>query len=129
MTKTKTRVDEDGVSVYSEHSFYDLPAPINPTSPLLPKSEISLSSSDSQDVEKPDFNSKEFTNLLTDDELLNLMDSIGVMVPTDLPDTDGLSEEEARRIINSWFESSPDRKSMKNRRKTKIIDELSTKYF
>ena len=41
------------------------------------------------------------------------MDSIGVALPYEMPDNTELSEEQAREIINRWFESSPERKSMR----------------
>ena len=66
--------------------------------------------------------------MLTDEEYLNVMDSIGIILPYEIPENQNISEDEARGIINKWFESSPDRKSMKNRQKSRIVETLSTKF-
>ena len=57
------------------------------------------------------------------------MDSIGVIIPYELPENNNFSEDEARKIINSWFESSPERKSMRKAQKSKIVNTLSTKFI
>lgn len=65
---------------------------------------------------------------MTNEEYLNVMDSIGVIIPYELPENNNFSEDEARKIINSWFESSPERKSIRKAQKSKIVNTLSTKF-
>lgn len=125
--------EEDGLSVYEEESYYEeVREKEGKEVECKVAEEITHSHSfeDSKEIclQSQQLEAKEFTNILTDEEYLNMMDSIGVELPYDLPENHGLSEEEARKIINSWFDSSPERKSMKGNRRSKIVQALSTKY-
>jgi hypothetical protein len=58
---------------------------------------------------------------------------VGAGLPKTLMNSDKLPdnfdlEEEARRIINSWFESSPERKNIQEPQKGELLRQLSNKY-
>mmetsp|Transcript_16520 Transcript_16520/g.25516 ORF Transcript_16520/g.25516 Transcript_16520/m.25516 type:complete len:145 (+) Transcript_16520:3091-3525(+) len=68
-----------------------------------------------------------FANILSDQEYFNVMKTIGVLDEEQVND-DEFNKDEAWKIINKWFESSPERKSLKSSTKEEIKNKMTSEF-